>query len=522
MAGEALLKTKSTLDNRDFNKGVQQMKQEMKDLNKVSSDAFASIGSAIGLDTRQIQQFSSALSGLGKKLTQTGSDGTAAFSKISNAVISVGAGIAGLGLAAAIAAFKQLNAEADAFESTIQGGLIKAQTDAYISTYQQAIRDQRGVGENASNWRSSWREFWATWAANLKTGNNLEMAAEATQAANRAKELAGEIYNIDLKRKENAVQISQIDAQIAEQREIISDATRSASERAAALADAQQLIKDKLDLQLPLEERRRDLIVELNGLASDTMKDFEAEIAAKISVNNLIQQESAEQRTLLRQQKQINAELEKERELRDAMAASRGQLKEWGEMAGSVTPMSAEATVQVPATLVITNRDQAVRDIIDLSKELESVMIATFDGIGESLGVLIGNLATGGDAWGSFSNAALSAFGDMAVSVGKMAIATGTATLGIKAALESLNGWVAIAAGVALVALGSAVKAGLSNVANGNYGAGVNVASSGSYSSGSAYETRDVNIHISGQLRADGDQLVAVINNTTNRNGYTT
>jgi hypothetical protein len=49
------------------------------------------------------------------------------------------------------------------------------------------------------------------------------------------------------------------------------------------------------------------------------------------------------------------------------------------------------------------------------------------------------------------------------ISVGKLAIATGIAMLGIKAALESMNPYAAIAAGIALVALGTAVKAKLSD-----------------------------------------------------------
>ena len=66
------------------------------------------------------------------------------------------------------------------------------------------------------------------------------------------------------------------------------------------------------------------------------------------------------------------------------------------------------------------------------------------------------------------------------------------------------------------------MKAGLSNVASGNYAASPSVAS-GSYGYGGGdYETRDVNIHVSGKLEADGDSLVAVINDTNNRNGYTT
>jgi hypothetical protein len=131
---------------------------------------------------------------------------------------------------------------------------------------------------------------------------------------------------------------------------------------------------------------------------------------------------------------------------------------------------------------------------------------------------------TGGDAWGNFANSAMSAFGDMAMSIGRMAISTGVATLGIKAALESLNGYVAIAAGAALVALGAAVKAGLSNIASGNYGGGGYVASSAPTSRAASgdFDTRDVTVNVTGELKADGDQLVAVINRSETKSYYTT
>ena len=143
--------------------------------------------------------------------------------------------------------------------------------------------------------------------------------------------------------------------------------------------------------------------------------------------------------------------------------------------------------------------------------------------VSESIGSLIGDLATGGDAWSNFANNALSAFGDMAIAVGKMAIGTGVATIGIKKALESLNGYVAIAAGAALVALGAAVKSGLSNIASGDYSAAGGGYSGGysSSSSGNDYETREVYVNVNGTLQADGNQLIAVINNTNKKNYYT-
>ena len=104
-------------------------------------------------------------------------------------------------------------------------------------------------------------------------------------------------------------------------------------------------------------------------------------------------------------------------------------------------------------------------------------------------------------------------------------MATGAATAGIKAALESLNPYVAIAAGAALIALGSAVKSGLANAAAGNYAAAASPVATSSFSNRSpsdAWNTNALTVRVEGKLVADGDQLTAVINNTNNRNSHTT
>ena len=97
------------------------------------------------------------------------------------------------------------------------------------------------------------------------------------------------------------------------------------------------------------------------------------------------------------------------------------------------------------------------------------------------------------------------------------------ASEGIKAALKLDNPYIAIAAGVALVALGTAVKAGLSNISQGNYSSSMGTVPSNTSSSiGTGYEQRDVYVNVQGTLVADGDQLLAVINSTDKKNYITT
>ena len=160
--------------------------------------------------------------------------------------------------------------------------------------------------------------------------------------------------------------------------------------------------------------------------------------------------------------------------------------------------------------------------IQDISNEVNSLLSSSISKSAELIGNLVGTLAGGGDAWGDFKNAALSAFGDMAIAVGKIAIAAGLASEGIQAALHMDNPYIAIAAGAALIALGSAVKSSLSAVASGDYSAaGGGYSGGGGSSSSGGYETREVTVTVNGTLQANGDQLIAVINNTNKRNYYT-
>ena len=278
-----------------------------------------------------------------------------------------------------------------------------------------------------------------------------------------------------------------------------------------------------------------DLQFEYNSLAESSVADIDKanqlriqEEATVARMNNALRELSERQATVTANaQKEAQARMES-LEAYEKMALSRADLQAWSDQAVMTTsialPTQAVA-METPGLAIPVKPELDTSAVIDLTNELQSILTSSFENIGTSLGGLIGDLATGGDAWSNFSNAAISAFGDMAISVGKMAISTGTATLGIKAALQSLNGYVAIAAGVALVALGTAVKSSLSNIASGNYSAAGSVATStGSYGSsiGTSFDTRDITVNVKGSLRADGNQLLAVIENENTRRNHTT
>ena len=97
-------------------------------------------------------------------------------------------------------------------------------------------------------------------------------------------------------------------------------------------------------------------------------------------------------------------------------------------------------------------------------------------GIGQALGEAIIN---GGNLAGALASVVLGTLGDMAIQLGTLAIKMGITLEGIVTALKSLNPVVAVAAGIALIALGTVVKSAAGNIAKGGKGGGGGVTSRG-------------------------------------------
>ena len=561
MASAPNMKVRATMDNSDLKKKSQESKAALRDFEKAGTDAVGKLGEAFGVNTGKIGQMMSSIRGLGVTMQESGNKGVAAFGSMLAGVNGLAAGIAGLGLGAALATFKMLSAEAENFKSTVAGANIELATQAYIDTYRQFIHDvNREFGEGAANAQSDWKKFWSTLSADFKamfgTGSFALMASEgyvggsdqilnnysdavsgATDAAAEAERIVNEIFQVQRQISDASVEWARQERQIAEYKRIAYDKTASLAEQQEALRKAQELIVERYQQEADLRERLADLQAEYNSLASSSVADIDKANQLRIQEERVVASMNNSLRELSERQATINAEIAKEVQLRQQAAAFIQQKEAYAaDTAGARADMAAFTAsletpqlemnwpkLEIPVTPVLDTEA-----IVDISQQLESALTGTLENIGAGIGNLIGDLATGGDAWGNFADFAISTFGDMAITIGKMAVSTGVATLGIKAALESLNGYVAIAAGVALIALGSAVKTGLSNVAAGNYNASTNVASAtGNYGAGSspintAFENREMTIKVTGTLRAEGSQLVSVIENERTRLAHTT
>lgn len=552
------LKVRATMDNSDLKKKSQENKAALRDFEKTGTDAVGKLGEAFGVNTGKIDQMLSSVRGLGVSLEQSGKAGAAAFGKMLQGISGVTAGIAGIGLAGALATFKMLSAEADNFKNTLAGANIEAATAAYVDTYRQVVHDfNRDLGKGFADTESSWKKFWGTIGANMKayvtsgaivsalnpqaqglgtqgfsTYNTLQN--QAADAAKEAERISNEIYKVQRQISDKTVEWARLEAQIAESKRIAYDTTNDSLTQQQALMETVSLIKQRYEEEVILRGQLADLQFEYNSLAESSIADIDKANQLRVQEEATIARMNNAIRELARRQATVAKNVQEEAQARQQALLAAQQLRSlnqnWLENSAITT------TVETPGAKVMNEKGLEVpvrpvlnaQDAVDVTSELQSIITSSFDSISTTIGGLIGDLATGGDAWGNFANAAVSAFGDMAIAIGKMAIATGTATLGIKAALTSLNPYVAIAAGAALVALGTAVKAGMSNIANGNYSASSSVASStGSYGGSSSYigtgfENREMNIKVSGKVVASGNQLMVVLENEKKRKNHTT
>lgn len=557
------MKVNVTADNSDLSRKMKDSKVAVKDFEKVSGDALDSFASALGVNTGQVEKMANAIKGLGDKMQKSGSEGVKSFGQLLSSVSGFSAALAGVGIAGVVASFKALNEQAETFKGTLEGASLDLMTQSYIDTYRQVLNDfNRETAKTVAEAEQSWKIAWNTFTTNLSyvitsgsikagdsvlggllkilQGGDKEAAAAATQAATEAMRLTERMYNIQVQLNNKTVEWARMERQIAEYKRIAYDKSVDTATQQEALNKATQLIEQRYKEEARLKKQLADLQFQYNDLASSSLEDIQKANQLRVDEENTVARMNNALRELSERQATIRLNAEKEVEAREqalaaaqALAASKASLADWRANAeistennlADMLPKGAEATTEVGLAIPVT----PVLDtstLVDITNELQSVMTSAFDTIGVSIGELIGDLATGGDAWGNFANTAIGAFGDMAISIGKMAISTGVATLGIKAALESLNGYVAIAAGTALVALGAAVKAGLSNIASGSYSSSANVATAGGYGSssmlGADFETREMKVEVTGTLRASGNELLTVIENENTRKRHTT
>ena len=142
----------------------------------------------------------------------------------------------------------------------------------------------------------------------------------------------------------------------------------------------------------------------------------------------------------------------------------------------------------------------------------------TFAGIGEGIG---NALVDGGNIFDNLGKSLLSSLGGVLVQLGQLAIQTGVGLLAVKLALKTLNPAVAIGAGVALVAIGSAFSKSAKNIGSESFGGGSGGIGGQGSSGSSSFSGGGFSSSVGGGrvvFEISGQKLIGVLNNTLEGN----
>jgi hypothetical protein len=147
--------------------------------------------------------------------------------------------------------------------------------------------------------------------------------------------------------------------------------------------------------------------------------------------------------------------------------------------------------------------------------DFTGIINSGLSGIGRALGSAISGSQKLGDAL-------LGVLGGVLVQLGEMLITAGVGVEAFKTSLRTLQGPIAIAAGVALIALGSAISSSISNLGSSN-GRSSDGASTRSFQGAKAgnFNTAGLEIQVGGEFRVRGQDLIYIINRQDQKNGRT-
>lgn len=321
----------------------------------------------------------------------------------------------------------------------------------------------------------------------------------------------------------------------------------AAADKKKMLREASELYKQYYEEEKHISAGRRDIAVaeaKEYKLMGDELKELEEK---KVKVLQVDQEAAEVQKSLAREMKGANRELIAQaaaitaKALAQRKANAEGLIISGGHAVGLKAHAETlkETLPDEDKTLTAKQKEQQKKDDRDFAlnlqksqalrdeqwrkeqKNIKDTKTVTLDltssindglsNLGVGVGAFLGDLISGEGGIKNFGTMVAGVFADMAIQVGQVAIKTGVASLAIFAALKG-HPYLAIAAGIALVALGTAMKGKMASIASGG--------ASGSMSSGSAgdynFDTRNnqttptvqrIAVTVNGQLNATAKGL---------------
>ena len=581
------MKVRFGADTKNFKKGLDDGKRSTQQFQKDAGSAFDSFAAAFGVNMNHVRQ---GLDSVKASLTGTAAGFKAASASSSilskalgilkTALISTGIGALVVALGSLVAYFTKTERGADKLAVIMRsfGAIMDVLRDrlsalgemivnAFNDPRQAVINLWETIKTNIVNRftglidlfkavGSGLRSIWERDLEGIKTAANDAGIAmvqitsgldenQQKRFANSIKGITNEIKEeskaaAELEKRRDALEdkeIALIEIQARRRKELeaarllAEDETVSAERRREALQRALDLENKSLQENQSVQREKISIMEQEIALGESMASDYRALAEEKARLQEIEGQSVKLQRRVVTEMNSLTREIEAQQEAIKKLREEQTGMFQEIDTKGIEIPEIKMPKLETEKLLgnlkpVLEEAKNVVLDFADTFNE-------AFGGLAESFGEYMGNLISGTGKFSDFGNIVLGALGDVAIKVGKIAVATGIGLSGIKKALMSLNPAVAIAAGVALIAIGTAIKGALKSAADsmGSSGGGGGVsgnsfvydtrgATSSFGSTVPATQSQTINVHVTGEFRQRGRDMVASINETNKRSSY--
>ncbi len=414
------------------------------------------------------------------------------------------------------------------FTSTREGAAKIKVAFAEIGAVINVLKDRLStLGEGM--WKLFTLDFKGAGAAlsGVFSGIGKEMVDEAGAAGDLAKMTQA----LNKEERDNIVIQAQRLAKSAELRNDAKQEGVDAQEKKRMLAESKALIIDYYAEEKHIAVGRRDIAMQDSAMHKNMGDELTKLEDAKAKVFAIDQESAEAQKALAREMKGVNKEIAAQEAALIAknIAARKADNKlvldgnkpmegaklttpdTLGLMLGSADSLETKAA-NIRA-MFKTLAEDVKKDTIDLSGSLASA--------GDSFGTFLGNMLSGKDSMAGFGTFITKAMADLATTVGKQMIAFGVAGIALKGLLK--NPWAALAAGIALVALGQMANNAIGDTVSGSGGnSSSGTDGSGNYnydtrSAVAASATQNINVTVNGTLSADSKGLSTALTKENTR-----
>lgn len=297
------LKVSVDADASGFKKEMAAARKSTQEFSKTVGQVSAEVEDSLGIPIGAITEVGFKLKNVAGLLKGFSAQGESAFQKIAlGAGVAAGA-IAGIALTGLIAAFKVLNEEAERYRKTVEGTSQTLQSDAWKSTYAQAVSDITGVGKWTAERQDTATKLWTTvktaagaylsgrlYGGDLDAARNvrrvLAATAEANKVADKAVVYAKEIFDTTEAMKDKSIEWKDNLAKVAELMLVASDKSKTTQVRQEAVAAAMALQKQVSGDQIAMQQKLADNIKAQNDLASSSVEDMDRQRNAYAAIKD--------------------------------------------------------------------------------------------------------------------------------------------------------------------------------------------------------------------------------------------